>query len=109
MGDLKHEHTRRWEAIAFYPKENHCFTKRPSDVIKCNITKSNIHPTEKPIDLMAQLIQCNVGSIVFDPYMGSGTTLVAAKMLGRQAIGIEYEERHCETAARRLEQSDTLF
>ena len=108
-GDLKHEHARKWEAICFYPKAKHQFAKRISDVITAAKTNNNIHPTEKPVSLIAQLIQCNYGDIVLDPYMGSGTTLVAAKMLGRKAIGIEIEERYCETAAIRLEQSDALF
>ena len=63
------------------------------------------HPTEKPLDLMTwclSLVKAD-GPIV-DPFMGSGTTLRAAKDLGRRAIGIEIEERYCEIAARRLSQ-----
>ena len=64
------------------------------------------HPNEKPVDLMRRLVEAeaDVGELVLDPFMGSGSTLRAAKDLGRRAIGIELEERHCETAAQRLSQ-----
>jgi site-specific DNA-methyltransferase (adenine-specific) len=60
------------------------------------------HPTQKPINLAQKLIsRCHV---ILDPFMGSGTTLVAAKNLGRKAIGIDIEEMYCEIAAKRLAQ-----
>ena len=62
------------------------------------------HPTQKPVALMRWVIQkCPPGTIL-DPYAGSGTTLVAAKSLGRKAIGVECVERYCEVAANRLRQ-----
>ena len=64
------------------------------------------HATQKPKGLMKLLISdySNTSDVIFDPFMGSGTTLVAAKELGRKAIGIEIEEKYCEIAARRLQQ-----
>lgn len=61
------------------------------------------HPTQKPLALMRQILQGTIGTVL-DPFMGSGTTLRAAKDLGRKAIGIEIEERYCEIAAKRCQQ-----
>ena len=63
------------------------------------------HPTQKPVDIMGWLISlAESNSVICDPYMGSGSTLAAAKDLGRKAIGIEIEEKYCEIAVRRLAQ-----
>lgn len=62
------------------------------------------HPAEKPVALMVKLIECSTkeNALILDPFCGSGTSLIAAKQTGRSAIGIEMEECHCETAAKRL-------
>ena len=102
MGDLKHEHGRQWEAVCFYPRDMHGFITRIPDVIISDRTGNELHPTQKPVRLAHVILAANIGDVVLDPFMGSGTTLVAAKRLGRKAIGIEIEEKYCEVAARRI-------
>lgn len=65
-----------------------------------------VHPTQKPEPVMVWALTQAPADVktVLDPFMGSGTTLVAAKRLGKQAVGIEREERFCEVAAKRLSQ-----
>lgn len=76
------------------------------------IGEKHLHPTQKPVELMRWCIQqadfWNVPQTILDPFMGSGTTLRAAKDLGRKAIGIEIEEKYCEIAVKRLAQ-EVLF
>lgn len=99
-----------WEAIACMHKE---FVKLDwngggrRSVWTYNVERqANGHPTPKPLPLMNEMITLfsNKGETVLDPFMGSGTTLRAAKDLGRKAIGIEIEEKYCEIAVKRLRQ-----
>jgi DNA modification methylase len=63
--------------------------------------RKRVHPCQKPTQLISDIIQIAGGCyLILDPFMGSGTTLRAAKDLGRKAIGIEIEEKYCEIAAK---------
>jgi site-specific DNA-methyltransferase (adenine-specific) len=82
--------------------------KLHTDVIKVKATASTErdHPVDKPAGLFRAIIEpiTPLGGVVLDPFMGGGSTLLAARDLGRSAIGIDTEERYCELAARRLAQ-----
>lgn len=69
------------------------------------LQSDKFHITGKPTQLMRQLVQCvPPGGLLLDPFAGSGTTLVAARLEGRRAIGIEQSEEYCEAAVLRLKQ-----
>ena len=83
------------------------------NVVRINGIKPSAsdHPTPKPLKLFQLFIKLHsdIGDLVLDPFMGSGTTLRAAKDLGRRAIGIEIEEKYCEIAAKRMAQEVLAF
>lgn len=62
------------------------------------------HPTPKPVRLMKELLDPCPPGVIADPFAGSGATLLAARDVGRRAIGVELEERYCELMAQRLSQ-----
>lgn len=96
-----------WEPVLMYGKRRiyNDFKRLPA--WNNTSTHTGDHPCPKPIALMHWLVTegADDGALILDPFMGSGTTLRAAKDLGRKAIGIEIEERYCEIAVKRLQQS----
>jgi len=97
-----------WEPIFLYDIGGRDDLPRSFDVISVNPVnaRSSDHPCPKPVELYRELIRCFTppSRTILDPFMGSGTTLRAAKDLGRKAVGIELSERYCEIAANRLAQ-----
>lgn len=79
--------------------------------LKVDYKKKSVHPTEKPLEVMRYIISnfTNEGDVVFDPFMGSGSTGIACKNLNRKFIGIEKDEKYFEIAKQRLEKSNKPF
>ncbi|WP_299954749.1 DNA methyltransferase [uncultured Roseobacter sp.] len=79
-------------------------TKPLNDVQEWHYTGNKNHPTEKSVEIIAPLIRSfsNQGDVVLDPFLGSGTTAVAAALNNRSAIGIELKDRYCRHAENRL-------
>jgi len=67
--------------------------------------RSKLHPTQKPIGLLRRIIPDNtkIGDVVYDPFLGSGSTALACEHLGRKCIGIEIDEKYFLTIVKRLE------
>lgn len=103
-----------WEPIFYWGKAKR--TKEAgarwgSDVVLCNVEFGKnrwSHPTPKPLVAMLDLC-AKFDGVICDPFAGSGTTLAAAKILGKQAIGIEIDERYCEIIAKRVGQARKVF
>ena len=98
-----------WQPVLCYGKDPNLAKGKGSypDVIEhSEASEKNGHPCPKPLGFWTKLLQrvSMDGDLILDPFMGSGTTLRAAKDLGRKAVGVEIEERYCEIAAKRLAQ-----
>lgn len=98
---------RMHEWVGYCPRSEHRLRdKGLGDILRAQVPDNKCHPTEKPCEVLQPIIlnSTDFGNTILDPFMGSGTTLRAAKDLGRKAIGIEIEEKYCEIAAKRLAQ-----
>lgn len=107
-GDLTAGYAWNWEAIIYASKGRRPLSRpRPRCVFRYDWSakRDPVHPTVKPVTLLSWLIANSTaaGELVLDPFAGSGTTLRAAQQLGRRAIGVELDERHCASAVRRLQ------
>jgi len=99
------------EYIIWYSRPKYTFNKKNSGrkILRYMKAKGIDHPCPKPVELIENLllVHSNINDIVLDPFLGSGTTAVAAMKLNRRFIGIEIEEKYCEIAAKRCEQART--
>lgn len=95
-----------WEDIRLISGGN---VKHPEAILEAN-SKRKLHPCQMPLGLAMRAISfsTDVGDLVVEPFMGTGTTLRAAKDLNRRAIGFDVEERYCELSARRMAQKVLL-
>jgi site-specific DNA-methyltransferase (adenine-specific) len=97
--------------VLFYGNPKNPGLHRPTVIRSTAVTEANGHPCPKPIEWIRWLILMGTADedVVLDPFMGSGTSLLAAKELGRKAIGIEINRRYCDIAVNRLSQSVLPF
>jgi len=110
MGDLRHEYAKDYEVILFGAKGRgrELSGKRSGCILNCPRVppqKRNL-PYEKPVSLLTELIQkhSTENMLILDPFVGSGSTIIASMATKRKVIGIELDEKNCEIAARRIVQ-----
>lgn len=108
MGDLFGDYAPKYELIVFQNLGKNLNDGRHPNILNFNRTNNENHPTEKPTDLMQFLIKksTNENDTVIDMFMGSGSTGVAAKKLGRNFIGIEMDKNYFEIAKDRIEKTN---
>ena len=109
MGDLDASWGNSHEEIYILGEWKRGERARHSSVIQTkdglrSLSGKTGHPTPKPVGLMEKIISMAPAGVIADPFAGSGSTLVAAKALGRKVIGVELEEKYCEIIAKRCAQ-----
>lgn len=105
MGDTKRAWSPRHDVAWFASRQGFAFPGgRPQSVLRYRKPAPGKlkHPTEKPLELMREIVRNTPPGAVLDPYMGSGSTGVAAVLEGRRFVGIELDEQHFETAKARI-------
>ena len=110
-GDLEGDYGNKTEFCIYAQKGRKILNGgRDTNVLESKRVNTDLHPTQKPEDMISFLIgkSSKETEVVFDPFLGSGTTAVAAKQLSRKYIGIELSEKYCKIAEERLKQ-DMLF
>lgn len=99
---------RRYEIMFQYGMSGYAIENRSEPdiwVVPWSSQRPSGHASEKPVGLMERAISLAIGSVILDPFMGSGTTGVACVELGRKFIGIEIEEEYFEMACKRIDQA----
>jgi DNA modification methylase len=106
-GDTQMEYARDYEVLLYGAKGRRPITGRRDGAVVRGfppVGPQRRHPTEKPADLLGYFIgkHCPPGGLTLDPFVGAGSTLVAARRRGRRAIGVEIDERYCRFTVQRL-------
>lgn len=113
MGDLKASYAPKYELVIYAHKGRRLLNGfRYPDIIQAKRTGNKYHPTEKPVDLLEIFIKesSNAGEVVFDGFMGSGSTGVACVNTGRKFIGFELDEEYFNIAQERIQKAqDEVF
>ena len=113
IGDLTHSLLTDYE-LAIIAHKGQCTIRGKRDGSVWSEGKVNpntmVHPTEKPVPLLMRMINkfSDADAKILDPFLGSGTTLVACKQLNRNGVGVEISAEYCEIARQRLQQQILL-
>ena len=110
MGDLRGQYAPKYEVLVYATKGRHILKKRLPDVMNVSVLYSGSrrsHPNEKPTGWITPFIEnsSDCHQLVFDPFAGSGSTMVACIEMGRRFLGCEIKSQHYETASKRINQA----